>query len=133
MVLDRTNFRTVDVAILETPFDLVAVDVSFISVRLLAEQLAAVGRAGTDYVVLVKPQFEAGKDQVGSGGIVTDHEVHTSTVLQVAVALQRAGAGAGRLTPSPITGSKGNREFLLHARLGAPGLIDEQAVRRVTT
>lgn len=114
-VHDRTNFRTVDVAALGGPFDLVVVDVSFISVTLLAANLVRAGRPGTDYVVLVKPQFEVGREAVGSGGIVRDAAARERAVGAVAAALAAAGIGPRSLIPSPIRGAKGNLEFLLHA------------------
>ena len=117
-VVDRTNFRHVDIDALGGPFDIVVVDVSFISVSLLAEQLASAGHADTDYVVLVKPQFEVGKGQVGKGGIVTDPALHRSTIEAVAAALGTVGIGARDVIASPIHGAKGNFEFLLHLRPG---------------
>lgn len=114
-VHDRTNFRTVDVAALGSPFDVVVVDVSFISVTLLAANLVRAGRPGTDYVVLVKPQFEVGREAVGSGGIVRDAAARERAVGAVAAALAAAGIGPRSLIPSPIRGAKGNLEFLLHA------------------
>ena len=119
-VHDRTNFRHADPAALGAPFDLVVVDVSFISVGLLAANLSASGHEGTDYVVLVKPQFEAGKGRVGKGGVVTEPAVHRGAIEHVAAALGSAGLGARTLIASPIRGAKGNREFLLHLRHGTP-------------
>ncbi len=117
-VVDRTNFRHADLASLGAPFDVVVVDVSFISVGLLAGQLAGAGHPDTDYVVLVKPQFEVGKGQVGKGGIVTDPALHRATIESVAAGLDGAGLGARDVIASPIRGAKGNVEFLLHLRPG---------------
>lgn len=127
-VVDRTNFRTLDVAELDPPFDLVVVDVSFISVTLLASNLAAAGADGTEYVVLVKPQFEAGKDRVGTGGIVTDPSVHRGTIRIVCQALADHQIAPVGLIPSPITGTKGNVEFLVHGRLGAPTAVTPEII-----
>lgn len=121
VVVDRTNFRTADSLRLGGPFDLVVMDVSFIGAALLAPALARAGRGGTDYVVLVKPQFEVGRARVGRGGIVRDSTAHRDAVATVAAALTAEGIGVLGAMPSPIAGSKGNREFLLHGRLGAPG------------
>lgn len=129
-VVDRTNFRTIDPATLGEPFDIIVVDVSFISVRLLASQLAAVGSNEADYVVLVKPQFEVGKDRVGRGGIVLDPVAHADAIRGVVGALDKHGLGTVALTPSPITGSKGNREFLVHARRGSVAAVDDAAIER---
>jgi 23S rRNA (cytidine1920-2'-O)/16S rRNA (cytidine1409-2'-O)-methyltransferase len=119
-VVDRTNFRTVDPASLDPPFDLVAVDVSFISVSLLAANLAAVGGPATDYLVLVKPQFEAGRDAVGRGGLIREPAEWQRAVGRVAEYLFTAGIGFAAALPSSITGATGNREFFLHGRWGAP-------------
>ena len=120
-IVERTNFRYVQPADIGAPFDVVVMDVSFISVALLAVQLAAVGREDTDYLILVKPQFEVGKGEVGKGGIVRDPAQHSKAIISAAEALQKAGIGVLGAVPSPIMGSKGNREFLLWGRLGAPG------------
>jgi 23S rRNA (cytidine1920-2'-O)/16S rRNA (cytidine1409-2'-O)-methyltransferase len=130
-VFDRTNFRTADPAALGGPFDLVTIDVSFISVRLLAANLAACGRGGTDYVVLVKPQFEVGREQVGRGGLVNDPSGHAGAIGGVARALGEAGIGAVGACPSPIAGATGNREFFLHGRHGAGPAIDRKTVEAV--
>jgi len=130
-VFDRTNFRTADPAALGAPFDLITVDVSFISVSLLAANLAACGRSHTDYVVLVKPQFEVGRDQVGRGGLVTSSHLHAAAIRHVAAALPRAGIGTLTVCASPITGASGNREFFLHGRLGAAEGLPADAIDRV--
>ncbi|MCJ7724937.1 MAG: TlyA family RNA methyltransferase [Acidimicrobiia bacterium] len=132
-VVDRTNFRHADVAALGAPFDIVVVDVSFISVTLLAARLAAAGQATTDYVILVKPQFEVGKGQVGKGGIVTDPALHRSTVEAVANGMERAGVGARGVIVSPIHGAKGNTEFLLHLRPGPAAPISANLDEVTTT
>ncbi len=129
-VVDRTNFRTTDPTSLGDPFDMIVVDVSFISVRLLASQLAAVGRDQADYVVLVKPQFEVGKERVGRGGIVVDPASHADAIRGVAGALDEHDLGAVALTTSPITGSKGNREFLVHARRGLALAVGDATIDR---
>jgi 23S rRNA (cytidine1920-2'-O)/16S rRNA (cytidine1409-2'-O)-methyltransferase len=132
-VVDRTNFRTIDVASLQPPFDIVVVDVSFISVSLLVDNLRRAGRDATRYVVLVKPQFEAGKDRVGSGGIVTDSTIHAATIERVASALAAAGIGATDVIRSPITGAKGNVEFLLGASLGGTRTLGATDIEEVAT
>jgi 23S rRNA (cytidine1920-2'-O)/16S rRNA (cytidine1409-2'-O)-methyltransferase len=119
-VFDRTNIRLADPAALGAPFDVVVADLSFISLRLAAPHLAACGRPGTEYVVLVKPQFEVGRGRVGRGGRVTDPDLHRSALLGVAAAFAAAGIGPRAACRSPITGATGNREFFLHAVHGAP-------------
>jgi 23S rRNA (cytidine1920-2'-O)/16S rRNA (cytidine1409-2'-O)-methyltransferase len=130
-VVDRTNFRTADIAALDAPFDVIVVDVSFISVGLLAAQLRAAGGPGTDYVVLVKPQFEVGREQVGGGGIVTDPALRGGAIRSVAAALADEGLGPLGVCRSPIEGSKGNVEFFLHLAHGAAGALDPDSIREV--
>jgi len=132
-VFDRTNFRHADPAELGAPFDLVVVDVSFISVSLLAARLAAAGHDATDYVILVKPQFEAGKGQVGKGGIVTDPALHRSAVEAVAASMDANGIGAQGVIVSPIRGAKGNREFLLHLRPGPAAPLSANLAEVIAT
>ena len=93
------------------------IDVSFISLRHILAPLPALLTAGGDIVALVKPQFEAGREEVGKRGLVTDPAVHESVLARVT-----ADAAANRLeriamTPSPITGATGNQEFFLHLRV----------------
>jgi 23S rRNA (cytidine1920-2'-O)/16S rRNA (cytidine1409-2'-O)-methyltransferase len=98
------------------PVDLVTIDVAFISLRHILPALSHVLAAGADIVALVKPQFEAGRDQVGRGGIVSDPAVHEQVLAQVTTAAAAAGLARVAMTPSPITGAEGNREFFLHLR-----------------
>lgn len=121
-VRDRTNFRVADLEALGSPFDLIVVDVSFISVRLLASNLAAAGLAGSHYVVLVKPQFEVGRSGVGAGGIVRAAAGHREAVMSVGTSLAAHGIGPRGLIASPVRGTKGNQEFLLHAVKGMPAI-----------
>jgi 23S rRNA (cytidine1920-2'-O)/16S rRNA (cytidine1409-2'-O)-methyltransferase len=99
------------------------VDVSFISLRIIFPVLPALLLPGADVVALVKPQFEAGRDLVGPGGIVRDPAVHARVVDEVTSAGAAAGLRRRGLTPSPITGAEGNQEFLLH-------LVRDDASRR---
>jgi 23S rRNA (cytidine1920-2'-O)/16S rRNA (cytidine1409-2'-O)-methyltransferase len=100
--------------------DLIACDVSFISVTLLIPALAPLIRPGGDWIILVKPQFEAGREMVGAGGIVRDPEAQAFACDKVSAAMQAAGFRTS-VIESPILGAKGNKEFLLHAvfNLGA--------------
>ncbi len=128
--VDRTNLRHADPAALGAPFDVVVADLSFISLTVVAEALAALGGPDTDYVVLVKPQFEVGKDQVGRGGLVRDPQLHAAALRQVAAGLSAAGIGVQAAMASPITGATGNREFLVHARRG-PGTVTDERLDEV--
>jgi 23S rRNA (cytidine1920-2'-O)/16S rRNA (cytidine1409-2'-O)-methyltransferase len=75
---------------------------------------------GADVVALVKPQFEAGREEVGKGGIVSDPKVHEAVLAKVTAEAEALGFERCGMTPSPITGATGNREFLLHLRLRTP-------------
>ncbi len=105
------------------PFDLAVIDVSFISLRLVLPPVAAVVRdaPGTPgrIVALVKPQFEAGPDRVGRGGIVRDPAVRRETIVDVARAADAAGLRVLGLAPSVLRGAEGNREYFLHLARGA--------------
>jgi 23S rRNA (cytidine1920-2'-O)/16S rRNA (cytidine1409-2'-O)-methyltransferase len=97
----------------------VTADLSFISLRSVIGSLVATAAPPADLVLLVKPQFEAGRDEVGPGGVVADPGVWRRVIDVVADAAAGAGAGAAAVICSPITGPAGNVEFLLHARVGA--------------
>jgi 23S rRNA (cytidine1920-2'-O)/16S rRNA (cytidine1409-2'-O)-methyltransferase len=115
VVLERVNARTLH----ELPFapQLVVCDVSFISVRLALPPSLRLAAPAWQAVVLVKPQFEAGRAEVGKGGVVRDPAVHERVVGDVSEALQGAGFRVLGTTPSPVLGPAGNREFLLAGRL----------------
>jgi 23S rRNA (cytidine1920-2'-O)/16S rRNA (cytidine1409-2'-O)-methyltransferase len=121
--MERTNARTITPATLPEPVALAVIDVAFISLRLvLAPVATAFGGPGGDIVALVKPQFEAGRAQV-RGGVVRDPAVHRSTIEAVVAAAGAAGLAAQGVIPSPILGPEGNREFLLHLRIGGERLV----------
>lgn len=112
---ERVNARYLELADLGERVDVIACDVSFISVTLLIPALAPLLAPNGDWIILIKPQFEVGRDLVGKGGIVRDPGAHRMACDKVTGALQSAGFGT-RLMDSPITGAEGNREFLVHAR-----------------
>jgi 23S rRNA (cytidine1920-2'-O)/16S rRNA (cytidine1409-2'-O)-methyltransferase len=116
VVLEHRNARELRLDWLPGPVDVVTIDVSFISLRLLWPVLPAVLRPGADLIALVKPQFEAGRHEVGKGGIVRDPAVHEAVLAQVVAAAREAGLAEQARTPSPITGATGNQEFLVHLK-----------------
>jgi 23S rRNA (cytidine1920-2'-O)/16S rRNA (cytidine1409-2'-O)-methyltransferase len=118
-VLDRTNVRTLEPDALGGPVDVVTTDLSFISLVTVAPALVRCASADADFVLLVKPQFEAGRRQVGKGGIVRDPDVHTRVLHEVTTRLAAAGLASVAVMPSPRRGARGNIEFLLHARRGS--------------
>jgi 23S rRNA (cytidine1920-2'-O)/16S rRNA (cytidine1409-2'-O)-methyltransferase len=95
---------------------LAVIDVSFISLRLILPAVQPFLDTPGDIVALVKPQFEAGRDDVGRGGLVTDPAVHDAVIAAVSDAAAALGLTRIAMTPSPITGATGNREFFLHLR-----------------
>jgi 23S rRNA (cytidine1920-2'-O)/16S rRNA (cytidine1409-2'-O)-methyltransferase len=106
----------------EEPVDLVVADVSFISLRLALPPALAKLRKGGDVIALVKPQFEAGRDAVGKGGLVRDPQARAGAVVAVGSDLSSRGFGVIAIAPSPIAGRDGNREIFVHARKGADGM-----------
>jgi len=123
-VLERTNAR----ALTDLPFapDLVTCDVSFISVRTALPPALALARPDWEALVLIKPQFEAGREDVGKGGVVRDPEVHRRVLRHVAEAALAWPAQVVGLVDSGLPGPKGNREFFLHLRhREQPSLPDE--------
>lgn len=123
-VHERLNARHMESPALGGPFDVVVADLSFISLRTVAPALVAVGGPDTDWVLLVKPQFEAGRGQVGKGGIVRDVAVRAETLRNVIETFEGRGLGARGVIDSPIAGAKGNREFVLWLRRG-PTIVTE--------
>lgn len=130
MVIERTNIRLATPEELGAPFDLVVADLSFISLRLLAPQIAALGGPDAMWILLVKPQFEAGPDLVGRGGIVSDPAVHVDVLRDVLAVYESVGLGCQRLAVSSLTGATGNVEFVALFTSGSR-TVDESAVRAV--
>ena len=116
LVRERVNARTLTSDDVPHVVDLVTIDVAFISLRHIFPSLPPFLARGSDIVALVKPQFEAGRGDVGRGGLVTDPAVHDAVIARTAEAASAAGLTRAGMTPSPITGAKGNREFFLHLR-----------------
>jgi 23S rRNA (cytidine1920-2'-O)/16S rRNA (cytidine1409-2'-O)-methyltransferase len=96
--------------------DVVTIDVSFISLRHIFPSLRAFTTADADIVPLVKPQFEAGREDVGKHGLVTDPAVHEAVLARVTAYASTSGLDRVGMTPSPITGATGNQEFFLHLK-----------------
>jgi 23S rRNA (cytidine1920-2'-O)/16S rRNA (cytidine1409-2'-O)-methyltransferase len=112
---EGVNAREVTPEEIGEPADLVTCDLSFISVTLVAPAAAALLRPGGQMVILIKPQFEVGKGQVGKGGIVRDPSLHEAACLRVRQAVAELRFDTA-IMESPILGAEGNKEFLLHAK-----------------
>jgi 23S rRNA (cytidine1920-2'-O)/16S rRNA (cytidine1409-2'-O)-methyltransferase len=128
-VMDRTNIRGLTVQDLPHRPDLVVADLSFISLRLVLGVFAAVVAEGADLLLMVKPQFEVGRDALGSGGVVRESALRESAVLDVARSAWDVGLGTAGVVASPLPGPSGNVEYFLHLRADA-GPPDPADVRR---
>lgn len=126
-VLERVNARNLSPELLGgCAADFASMDVSFISVRTVLPAVRTCVREGAHLAVLVKPQFEARREQVGKGGIVRDPQVHREVLLGVIAAAPGMGFAPLGLAVSPIRGAEGNVEFLLHLRAGATEPFDAE-------
>ncbi|WP_067440111.1 TlyA family RNA methyltransferase [Nocardioides jensenii] len=130
-VHDRTNIRDLSLDIIGDPVDLVVGDLSFISLELVLDALVAVTRADGDLALMVKPQFEVGKNRVGKGGVVRDLALRAEAVEGVAAAAGRRGWGARAVTTSPLPGPSGNVEFFLWLRAGVATIGAEEITAEV--
>ena len=125
IVHDRTNVRELTVELIGGPVDLVVGDLSFISLALVLEPLVGVTREDGDLALMVKPQFEVGKDRLPKGGVVRDPELRAETVSRVAAQAAGLGWGARAVARSPLPGPSGNVEFFLWLRRGPAEVGDE--------
>jgi 23S rRNA (cytidine1920-2'-O)/16S rRNA (cytidine1409-2'-O)-methyltransferase len=122
IVHEQTNARSLERSIVVDPIEVVVCDASFISLAKVLPAALGLARPGARLVALVKPQFEAGREEVGKGGVVRDPEVHSRVCDEAAAWVASQGWAVLGVTPSPITGPEGNVEFLLGAvKEGADG------------
>jgi 23S rRNA (cytidine1920-2'-O)/16S rRNA (cytidine1409-2'-O)-methyltransferase len=126
-VLDRTNARSLSPSVIDGAVDLVVADLSFISLTVVLDALVGCLVPGGDLVVMVKPQFEAGKGLVGAGGVVRDPAVRAAAVAKVAAYAEGLGIGTAGVVASPLPGPSGNVEYFLWLRAGADS-PDEAAI-----
>jgi len=122
-----TSIRDVEPVQIGT-FDVVVGDLSFISLTLVLEPMSRLTNPGGDVVLLVKPQFEVGRGRLSKNGIVTDPRQRRRALTDVVAAAQAAGLGVHGLMRSPIHGGEGNTEYLMWARSGVSGTMDQSAV-----
>ena len=130
-VLDRTNVREVTPELVGGMVDVVVGDLSFISLLLVLEPLTGVTREDGDLALMVKPQFEVGKERLGKGGVVRDPALRAEAVATVAEAAARIGWGARAVATSPLPGPSGNVEFFLWLRRGPAGIDRDDIDRAV--
>jgi 23S rRNA (cytidine1920-2'-O)/16S rRNA (cytidine1409-2'-O)-methyltransferase len=125
-VRDRTNIRDLTPEVVGAPVDVVVGDLSFISLTLVLDPVLSVTDPGGDLVLMVKPQFEVGKERVGKGGVVRDPGLRAEAVATVAHEAERRGWGVVGVTASPLPGPSGNVEFFLWLRRGPATVTAEQ-------
>ena len=115
IVHEQTNARHLDSSIVQEPVDIVVCDASFIGLAKVLEAPLKLAKSGARLVALIKPQFEAGREEVGKGGVVRDPAVHERVCAAAKAWIELQGWSVLGVTPSPITGPEGNVEFLLGA------------------
>ncbi len=129
-VMDRTNVRTMKAGDVEPPPELVVGDLSFISLTLVLPALVDVAQPDADFLLMVKPQFEIGKERLGAGGVVRNAEHHVETVETVARCAMDLGLGVAAVEASPLPGPAGNVEYFLYMRRDHPRAIKREALHR---
>jgi 23S rRNA (cytidine1920-2'-O)/16S rRNA (cytidine1409-2'-O)-methyltransferase len=125
---DRTNVRTLTSDVIGGPAELIVADLSFISLKLVLPALIACAAHGADLIPMVKPQFEVGRERLGSGGVVRDLSHRADAVAEVVGAAGVLGWGLAAVVASPLPGPSGNVEFFVHLRQDAP--TDAAAITR---
>ena len=125
VIHDRTNIRHLTGDVIGEPIDLVVADLSFISLTLVLPALAAVSKPEADFVVMVKPQFEVGREKLGAGGVVRDPALRKAAVIEVAGSAYDVGLGTLGIAASPLPGPAGNVEYFLWLRRGAAEINHE--------
>ncbi len=128
--MERTNIRYIGSEQIQEPLDICAMDLSFISVKLVLPAVCALLKDDAQLVCLIKPQFEAGREEVGKKGVVRDKSVHLSVIESVLNFAPTVGMTVMGLDFSPIKGPEGNREYLCYMKKGVheAGVIDAEAV-----
>ncbi|MBF0303657.1 MAG: TlyA family RNA methyltransferase [Desulfamplus sp.] len=116
VVIERTNIRHMPYQTIGQTVDLITVDTSFISLKIVVPAAEKFMRSGTLIFALIKPQFEAGKDRIGKGGIVRDPVVRADIVKEIELFFRQRGYETGDIIESPIKGPKGNVEFIISMR-----------------
>lgn len=113
IVIERTNIRSLTRAQVPVDIDLVAIDTSFISLKIVVPATLPFLKPGGTILALIKPQFEVGRGQVGKGGVVRDPRQRETVVQELKLFFSQQGLSCGPVTPSPILGPKGNQEFVI--------------------
>jgi 23S rRNA (cytidine1920-2'-O)/16S rRNA (cytidine1409-2'-O)-methyltransferase len=129
---ERTNVRHLKASDVDAPIDVIVGDLSFISIATVLPGLIEVASPNADFVLLVKPQFEAGKQEASRGkGVIRDPDIWKRVIGEVVATCSGLGVGIMDLMASPVRGPDGNREFLIHGRAGAPGTLEDADIEAV--
>ncbi|HVN72209.1 MAG TPA: TlyA family RNA methyltransferase [Desulfomonilia bacterium] len=113
--LEGVNARTISRVQVPEPCDVATFDVSFISLKLVIPPVLDLLKDEAHIITLIKPQFEAGRHEVGKGGVIRDQKVHDSVIAGISAFLRDLGLAVDKVIPSPVKGAKGNQEYLVHA------------------
>ena len=132
VIHDRTNIRTINPELLGERVEIVVADLSFISLTLVMPALVSVTKPEADFLIMVKPQFEVGRENLGAGGVVRDPLLRKGAVLEVANSAYDMGLGTLGVVASPLPGPSGNVEYFLWLRRGAPVLSDQDLERAIS-
>lgn len=116
-VLERTNIRHLPAEAIGTKVDLVTIDVSFISLKIVVPATRKFMKEKAGILALIKPQFEVGRGQLGKGGVVRNKDQHDAVIRDLSLFFKEAGFVPGLVIPSPVLGPKGNREFIIYLGL----------------
>jgi len=132
-VLDRVNVRNISPQIIEESVDLVVADLSFISLKLVLPSLISVAKDEADYLLMVKPQFEVGKENLGAGGVVRENSLRKSAVLDVANVAFSLSLGCLGVVASQLPGPSGNVEYFLWLKQNAPAILEVDLDHAIST
>lgn len=113
-VIERTNIRLMPMEVIPQPIDLITIDVSFISLKIVVPAVIKFLKKGGHILALIKPQFEVGKGKVGKGGVVRDPALHEAVLSDMTEFFHKNDFSCSPVVPSPILGPKGNREFMIY-------------------
>ena len=123
-ILDRTNVRHLTIEQIGDPVDLIVADLSFISLTLVLPALVSVSKSSADFLVMVKPQFEVGREKLGAGGVVRDPALRKAAVKEVADSAYDMGLGCNGVVASSLPGPSGNVEYFLWLKRGSQEISD---------
>jgi 23S rRNA (cytidine1920-2'-O)/16S rRNA (cytidine1409-2'-O)-methyltransferase len=122
VVIERTNIRQMAKEVIPDPIDFVTIDTSFISLKIVVPAVIKFLTSKGSILALIKPQFEAGKGNVGKGGVVRDAQMRKTIILKLTQFFKTLNLECGPVVPSPILGPKGNQEYIIHLSKGDSGL-----------